>query len=138
MEQAGRNETILIWILRIGGALTVLAFPTALLPATWMAGVHEWMGLGVFPDQPITGYLTRSLSLLYGVHGVLLLVIATDVRRYRTLIGWLAWLMVVLGPAFLLVDLHSGMPSFWTWTEGPPLVVAGIVALYLRRSVPAS
>lgn len=138
MEQAGRNETILIWILRIGGALTVFAFPTALLPATWMAGVHEWLGLGVFPDQPITGYLARSLSLLYGVHGVLLLVISTDARRYRTLIGWLASLMMVMGPAFLLIDLHSGMPSFWTWTEGPPLAVAGIVMLYLRRSIPVN
>ena len=138
MEQAGRNETILIWILRIGGALTVLAFPTVLLPATWMAAVHEWLGLGVFPDQPITGYMARSLSVLYGLHGVLLLVISTDVRRYRTLVCWLAWLMVALGPAMLLIDLHSGMPSLWTWSEGPPVMVTGIVMLYLRRSVPVN
>ena len=130
------HEKILIWILRIGGVMTVLAFPTALLPASTMAEIHAWLGLGSFPDQPITGYMARSLSLMYGFHGVLLLVISTDVRRYHKLVGWLAWLMVGLGPALLTVDLHSGMPAMWTWTEGPPVLVIAFVILYLRRSIP--
>lgn len=136
MEPAGLHEKILIWILRIGGALTVLAFPTALLPTSSMADIHAWLGLGEFPDRPITEYLTRSLSLLYGFHGVLLLVISTDVRRYRTLILWLAWLMIGLGPALLGIDLYAGLPALWTWSEGPPVFLTAVLALYLLRSVP--
>jgi len=138
VEQIGLHEKILIWILRIGGVMTVLAFPTALLPASTMAEIHAWLGLGSFPDQPITSYMARSLSLLYGFHGVLLLVISTDVRHYRKLVGWMAWLMIGLGPALLAVDLHAGMPAMWTWSEGPPVVVIGFVMLYLRRSVPVN
>ncbi len=136
MEQVGLYEKILVWILRIGGAMTVLAFPTALLPTSTMAEIHAWLGLGNFPDQPVTAYMARSLSLMYGFHGVLLLVISTNVRHYRKLIGWIAWLMVGLGPALLAVDLHAGMPALWTWTEGPPLLVVGFAMLHLRRSVP--
>ena len=136
MERVGLHEKILIWILRIGGVMTMLAFPTALLPASTMAEVHAWLGLGSFPDQPITDYMARSLSLMYGFHGVLLLVISTDVRRYRKLLGWVAALSVGLGLALLAVDLHAGMPASWTWSEGPPVFLTGFVMLYLRRSVP--
>ncbi|NIL99754.1 MAG: hypothetical protein GTN89_02085 [Acidobacteria bacterium] len=136
MGQAGLHEKILVWLLRIGGATTVLAFPTALLPAAAMSDVHAWLGLGDFPDQPITGYMARSLSLLYGFHGVLLLVMSTAVRRYRKLIVWVAYLLIGLGPCLLAVDLHSGMPAMWTWSEGPPLTATGFVVLYLLRSVP--
>ena len=80
--------------------------------------------------------MARSLSLMYGFHGVLLLVISTDIRRYRAMVGWIGWLMIGLGPALLAVDLHSGMPAMWTWTEGPPVLVTGFLMLYLRRSVP--
>ncbi len=138
MEQIGLHEKILIWILRIGGVMTVLAFPTALLPASTMAEIHAWLGLGSFPDQPITSYRARSLSLLYGFHGVFLLVISTDVRHYRKLVGWMAWLMIGLGPALWAVDLHAGMPAMWTWTEGLPVALIGLVMLYLRRSVPVN
>jgi len=136
VEQAGLHEKILIWILRIGGVLLVLAFPAALLPASTMAEIHAWLDLGNFPDQPITDYMARSLSLLYGFHGVLLLIISVDVRHFRKLIGWMAWLTMGLGLALLAVDLHAGMPASWTWSEGPPVVVIAVVMLYLLRSVP--
>ncbi len=137
MEQVGLHEKILVWILRIGGVMTVLAFPTALIPTSTMAEIHAWLGLGShFPDQPVTAYMARSLSLMYGFHGVLLLVISTDVRHYRKLVGWMAGLMIGLGSALLAIDLHAGMPAMWTWTEGPSVVVVAFVMLYLRRSVP--
>jgi len=138
MEPVGLHEKILIWILRIGGVMTALAIPTALLPASTMAEIHAWLGLGSFPDQPITDYMARSLSLMYGLHGVLLLVISTDVRRYRKLLGWLAGLTAALGLALLAVDLNAGMPASWTWSEGPPAFLIALVMLYLRRSVPRS
>ena len=136
-EPAGLQEKILVWLLRIGGVMTALAIPTAFLSATQMAEIHALLGMGEFPVTPITGYMARSLSLLYGFHGVLLLVISTDVRRYRKLVVALAWLMAGLGPGMLWIDLHSGMPLFWTLSEGPPLIAMALVMLYLSRSIPA-
>jgi hypothetical protein len=136
MEPADAKERILVWILRAGGVLTALAFPMALLPVSTIAEIHAWLGLGEYPDRPITDYLARSLSLFYGFHGVLLLVVSTDVRRYRTLVVWIAWLTVALGLALLAIDVHAELPSLWTWAEGPPVVVTGFVMLFLLRSVP--
>ena len=35
------------------------------------------------------------------------------------------------------VDVHAGMPWWWTAGEGPPVIAAGAVMLYLLRFVPA-
>ena len=82
--------------------------------------------------------LTRTLSALYGLHGGVLLVISLDVRRFRPLIGYLAVMNLLMGAAFVAVDLHAGMPTYWTIAEGPPLVATGALMLYLLRSVPTS
>jgi hypothetical protein len=136
VQEAGIRERALIWLLRIGAVLTITAFPAALLPADTMADWHARLGLGVFPDAPITGYMARSLSLFYGFHGVLTLIVSTDVRRYRPLVGFLGWMLLALGTSLLFIDLHSGMPPLWTATEAPPTLLFGALILYLRRSVP--
>jgi len=138
MEQAGGKEKILVWMLRIGAVLTITAFPTVLLPAETMANWHAKLGMGAFPDVPVTGYMARSLSMLYGFHGVFTLIVSMDVRRYRPMVGFLGWMLLILGPAMLLIDLHSGMPPLWTATEGPPLILFGAAVLYLRRSIPTN
>ena len=76
MEAPGVKEQVLVWMLRIGAVITIAAFPAALLPAETMADWHARLGLGPFPDAPLTGYLTRSLSLLYGFHGVFTLIVS--------------------------------------------------------------
>ena len=87
-----RQETILIWFFRLGGALTLTAFGAVFLPVSWMRATHAWLGLGEFPASPVVDYLTRSIAVLYGVHGGLLMLISTDVRRYRAIIRYLAWM----------------------------------------------
>ena len=39
---------------------------------SWIAASHEWLGMGDYPDRPIVDYLARSLSLFYGLVGLLL------------------------------------------------------------------
>lgn len=124
-------------LLRLGGCLTGSAFLAMLLPVSWMAATHEWLGLGPFPHTPVVEYLARSAALLYGSHGVLLLVIASDPVRYRPLIWYLAALTVVIGSTLIAIDAAAGMPIWWTLGEGPPIAALGIVIAILNRSTPA-
>jgi len=84
-------------------------------------------------------YLARSVAAFYGFHGVLLFVISTDVVRYRPLVWYVAAMNVVFGVMLLAIDIHAGLPAYWTAFEGPPVVVIGmLVAYFNRRSVPAA
>lgn len=122
-------EKLLILLLRLSAATTLLALPCALLPLAWMDWTHQQLGLGDLPHGPIVVYLTRSLSLLYGLHGALTLALSLDVRRYLPVIRVLALLMVAFSLAMLLVDLDAGLPWYWTAAEGPSLLVFyGLVA----------
>ena len=132
------KEKLLVWLLRLGAVMTIAAFPTALLPTKTMIAVHEWLGMGTFPDAPVTQYMARSLALMYGFHGVMTAIVSTDVRRYRPFVTYLGWMMLTLGPAMTLLDLYAGLPMLWVWAEGPPLFATGCVVLWLRRAVPVA
>ena len=136
MRQPSVQEKILVFLLRFGAVVTFAAFFTMLLPETSMAKTHRWLGLGDFPASPLVNYLTRSLSALYGFHGVLLFLVSRDVVRYRTIVVYLGVMNLVLGFMLVAVDLHAGLPWYWTAAEGPGLVILGPVLLYLVRSVP--
>jgi hypothetical protein len=127
------HQRLLVLLLRLAGLFTVTAFLAMLLPQDWMAATHEWLGLGVFPRAPVVDYLARSVAALYGFHGVLLLIIARDPSRYRTIVRFVGWMNVVFGAMMIVVDLHAGMPLYWTVAEGPPIVAFGAIVLYLTR-----
>jgi hypothetical protein len=109
--------------LRIAAGVLLLAFPAVLLPFAWMQAVHRWLGMGELPERPILAYLARSLSGFYGIHGLLLLFVSFDVRRYLPLIRFILAVSALGGVGLLVIDLTAGMPWFWTWTEGPSLIV---------------
>lgn len=129
------TERILTLYLRILAGVLLLALPTALLPFDWMDAAHRALGMGELPRAPLTGYLTRSLSLLYGFHGLLLFYLSFDVRRHLALLRYVAALSIALGVALFVVDLVQGMPWFWTAAEGPSLVAAYGLLLFLLRRV---
>jgi hypothetical protein len=130
-----RPERWLILMLRLAGGVMLLALPAVLMPADWMRAHHAWIGLGTFPDAPLTEYLTRSISLLYGVHGGLMLVVSRAPRRHRPVVAYLAWTNVLFGLSMVAIDLHAGMPLLWTLAEGPPITGMGVVLLWLLRGV---
>jgi hypothetical protein len=126
---------LLIVLLRLAGVFTMTAFLAMLLPVEWMAATHRWIGLGDFPRAPVVDYLTRSIAAFYGFHGGLLLVVSRDPVKYQSIVRYLAFMNVVFGLMLIAIDIHAGMPIFWTITEGPPIIGFGIVIGILLRSV---
>lgn len=129
-------ESLLRLLLRALGALDLLAFGAMLMPATWMAATHAWLGMGDFPRAAVVGYLARSASLMYAQHGAVFLFLSGDVRRYRPLIRLMAVIAIVSGGVMLGIDLLAGIPLFWALVEGPGYIVLAIAVLLLCRHVP--
>jgi hypothetical protein len=128
------NERILIWLLRLGGAVMLTALGAVVMPCDWMNSIHRQVGLGELPHAPIVGYLTRSISGLYALHGALLVFLAGDVRRYLPVVRFLAVAGAVFGAMMLAVDCAVGMPLPWTVGEGPYVVALSAVILWLTGS----
>jgi hypothetical protein len=127
------RRRLLVFLLRLGGAFTVLAFPAMFLPVEWMASTHHWLGLGELPRAPVVDYLARSVAALYGFHGVLLLIVARDPVRFAPIVRFVGVMNVAFGLMMTAIDAHAGLPSWWTLTEGPPIVGFGIAILLLSR-----
>jgi hypothetical protein len=127
---------LLVGLLRLAGVITVTAFLAMVMPAEWMAATHTWLGLGEVPRSPAFEYLARSIAALYGFHGVLLLIVAGDPRRYRTIVWYVAVMNVLFGLMLLAIDIEAGMPAYWSIGEGPPIVAFGVVIALLNKSLP--
>ncbi|HET7216696.1 MAG TPA: hypothetical protein VFJ02_01550 [Vicinamibacterales bacterium] len=125
---------MLVFLLRLAGTITVTAFFAIFLPVDWMASTHARLGLGEFPRAPIVDYLTRTVAALYGFHGVLLLIVSTDPIRYRPIVSFVAVMNVLFGVIVLTVDLHAGLPLWWTVVEGPPIALFGVVLAMLNST----
>lgn len=131
-----RNEKILIYLLRLAGGVVLFAWLAVFLPTEWMAAAHRSLGLGEFPVAPLTEYLTRSISILYGIHGGVLVLLSTDLRRYRRLVAYIGVTDIVFGVLMLGIDLKAGLPAYWAGGGGPPIALIGLAILWLLRSVP--
>ncbi len=125
----------LVLLLRIGGGLACTAVFAVFLPTEWMAATHHWLGLGEFPDAPVTQYLARSVSVFYAMFGGLTILAARDVFRYGPVITYLALVTMVFGVVITGVDVVAEMPTYWILGEGPPTFVIGLVILLLNRRV---
>lgn len=136
MSEGTLQERLLVLLLRFAALVLLTAFLAAVMPTRWMESTHEWLGMGEFPASPLTDYLARSVAVMYGFHGVLIGLVAFDVRRYRLLVVFVAWMEVLLGVMLTGIDLHAGMPVWWTLAEGPPVLLTGLAVAYLVRSVP--
>lgn len=123
--------------LRVGfivvGASAVLALPFVFVPTKWMDEIHQWLGMGPMPQGPIVEYLARSLSAFYTILGALMLMTAWDIRRFAPIVTWWGITGIGLGASLLWVDLSFGMPAWWTWGEGPWVILIGVLILVLQR-----
>ena len=124
-------------ILAVVGCGLLVAAAAVFLPVETMAQWHRWLGLGEFPDAPITRYLARSTSLLYAVHGALMLYVSFDLKRYWPLVALFGWLHVAIGLTMLGIDLTSPMPLYWILGEGLPIAAVGALIVYLWRKAQA-
>lgn len=126
-----RRRSALEWCLRLLGSIDLLALAAVVLPTPWMAAVHQSLGLGELPSGAVVSYLTRSASLLYALHGAMIVFVSFDVGRYSPLIKFLVGAALVHGAALVAIDATAKMPLWWTLLEGPGYGVLALVTLVL-------
>ena len=112
----------------------LLAALAVVLPTSWMAATHGWLGLGRFPESPLVEYLTRSLSALYVFHGGILLLTASDLARFAPLVRYLGNATLLVGAALLMIDLYAGLPAAWIAIEGPSVMLIGLAIVRLLKA----
>ena len=122
------------WLMRLAGAVEILAFVSVVMPRSWMEMSHVWLGFGKMPEGPIIMFMIRQASYTYGMHGVSLWILASDVVRFRPLIRFNGIAFVLAGPVFFLIDYHSGMPWFWTIPDALGCAFFGAALLWLSRA----
>jgi len=126
-----KQENALRLVLRMLGSGGLLAIPFVFLPYSWMNVVHQGLGMGQLPKEPIVGYLARSTSAFYAMVGGLLWVVSFDVRRHRLALCYLGGAICFLGVVLFGVDLLEGLPFWWNLLEGVGNTAFGIVILLL-------
>ncbi len=124
----------LVFVLRFLGIMDCCALIAVFLPREAMEWGHRFVGLGEMPSAPLVDYLTRSASAAYALHGCTLLYAATDVVRHWNLIRFLGWVAQAHGLIMLGIDLHAGMPLWWTIVEPLGFAGTGAVVLVVQRS----
>lgn len=130
-QQTARR--VLTWLLYVLGGMMCAAFLAVVMPTSAMAAIADWLGVGPLQRSPLTEYLTRSLSAMYGVLGILHIYLARQVLRYLDMIVVIGWLSVLAGAIVTVVDFAAGMPWYWSWSEGPPTVLVGLAFIWLAR-----
>lgn len=131
-----KSDKVLVILLRLLGVTALFALLAVVLPASWMAATHRWLGLGEMPTASVVEYLARSVSAFYALLGALCLVMASDLERYRPLVRLFGVAFALLGIVFTGVDLVAGMPWWWTAIEGPRALAVGALIYLLARPVP--
>ena len=130
-----RYEKALVLLLRLDGIIMLSALFPSMMPLAWMQEIHRCLGMGELPDGPIMGYLTRSLSVMYAMHGAAELFVSLDVRRFLPVVKFLAVLGILFGLWMTALDVVVGMPVFWIVSEGPAIFVLYCVVLWLTGHV---
>jgi hypothetical protein len=127
------RRRVLAWLLVLAGLGEFLAFACAVMPFSWMDEVHRWLDLGPLPHTPAVEYMARSLSLAYGLHALLLWLLASDVTRFRPVIAFHGYVFMALAPVFLALDFWAGLPWYWTFIDAWPCLFFGAAILWLNR-----
>ena len=126
-----RYEKTLVLLLRLDAIILLVALIPSMMPLAWMKEIHRQLGMGELPNGPIIGYLTRSLSFMYAMHGAVELFVSLDVRRFLPVVKLIAFLGVLFGIWMTALDVAVGMPRFWVISEGPCITVLGGTLLWL-------
>jgi len=127
-----RQQKIVSWVLRTIGFFGMLAIVPVLMPFAWMLSIHEHLGLGIMPEEPIVEYLARSLSAFYAMVGVIFWYVSFRVSQYWDFVRMVAILFVVFGVVLWWVDVKSQMPLLWTAQEAPPMILVGAWMCFLH------
>jgi hypothetical protein len=128
------RQRLVSWLLRLAGAVELLAFVAVMMPRSWMEASHVWLGLGEMPGGAITIFMIRQASYTYGMHGVSLWILASDVERFRALVLLNGISFLLAAPVFFAIDHTSGLPLWWTLMDSAACGFFGAAILWLNRS----
>ena len=120
-------------VLKTVGLVTMTAFAAAVMPQVWIVNIATWLGFEPFPSAPLTFYLARNLSLMYGFIGMLVWWIATHLQQYRSLVRPFAYATILFGISQAIVDAQAAMPLWWTAMESLSTIFGGIMIALLDR-----
>lgn len=123
----------LLLYLQSVGYITLLAFAASVMPESWMIEIARLLGTDPFPVDPLTFYLARNLSVLYGFVGVGLLVLASNLQRYQEMVGYLAIGTMAFGVCQVIVNAQSGIPWWWALGEGGSTILGGALMWWLYK-----
>ena len=126
-----KEDKLLLLFLRFVGYTTLLAFPAALMPEPWMVAIAKLLTIDDFPSAPLTFYLARNLSLVYGFVGVGILIITGDLARYRPFVRLMAFGTMAFGILQVVCDSMSAMPWWWSYGEGLSTLGGGMLMYWL-------
>ena len=126
-----KTERALKLLLRVVGIVSLPAIIAVFMPHSWLVRGVELAEPGT-PVKVLVSYLARLLSAYYFLQGGLLIIFATDVRRYAVPIRWvmICWLVAV--SAFLIYGVPALVRGGFGWFIW---FVAGDVAFGLVMAV---
>lgn len=127
------RDWIVAWTLRAAGAVEMLAFVSVVMPRGWMEASHRWLGLGEMPESAVLMFMIRQASYVYGMHGIFLWLLASDVERYRPLVVFTGATFLLAAPVFFVIDHTAGMPLWWTVMDSLGCGVFGALVLWAAR-----
>ena len=131
------RQRLLSALLRVAGACELFAFFAVVMPRSWMEASHAWLGLGALPEGPVLMFMIRQASYTYGMHGVSLFLLATDVERFRPLVRLNGLSFLLAAPVFFFIDTTSGIPWWWTLVDTLGCGTFGAALLWLTRDADA-
>jgi hypothetical protein len=130
------RTTALAILLRAIGITSLFAVVAVLMPMSWMASTHRWLGLGEMPIAPIVENLARSVSAFYALFGGLCLVLASDPQRYRPVVRFLGVAAALFGIVLIGADSSAGMPFWWLVADGLSALAIGASMFFMARAEP--
>jgi hypothetical protein len=128
------------WILRLVGTMELFSFGAVFLPRSLMADINRSIGLAEMPNAPVFDSMMRDVSFTYGLHGIAVWLISSDVVRFRPLVILSAIGYLLAGPVFITIDIINGMPTSWIVGNGGSCLLIGslIFAALLGERVSAT
>jgi hypothetical protein len=115
------------YFLRLMGGTALLALIFVAAPYSWMNFIHQYLGMGTLPAEPIVGYLARSTSAFYAMLGGLAILISINLLKYKIILRFLGLTTIIMGCALIAVDWLEGMPYYWKIAEGPLDTLLGVL-----------
>lgn len=116
----------------------MLAIVAVFMPLSWMASVHEFLGLRKMPEGPIVEYLARSLSALYALLGCWIFYLSGRVPTQLGFVRLFGVLFTIFGMVLWWIGVKSAMPITWVLLEGPPAILLGLWIIYCCRGADSS